>query len=68
MPRSTQRFRAASARDALALVKRALGPEAVILATRTVPARTGGKPLIEITAAPPDGFEFRVSSFKFQEA
>ncbi len=44
-------------RDALELVKRELGPEAVILGTRTLPARglgaLAGRERVEITAAPP---------------
>jgi flagellar biosynthesis protein FlhF len=50
-------FRAWSARDALELVKRELGPDAVILGTRTVPTgglgALAGRKRVEITAAPP---------------
>lgn len=45
-------FRAATHSEALAQVKQALGPEAVILSTRTVPAAgPAERPLIEVTAA-----------------
>lgn len=51
-------FKARSTRDALELVKRELGPDAVILGTRTLSAtRLGplaGGARVEITAAPPD--------------
>jgi flagellar biosynthesis protein FlhF len=51
-------YQAREIREALALVRRELGPEAVILETRRVPGRAlgllGGT-LIEVTAAAPDG-------------
>ncbi len=51
-------YQAREIREALALVRRELGPDAVILETRRVPGRAlgllGGT-LIEITAAPPEG-------------
>ena len=51
-------YQAREIREALALVRRELGPEAVILETRRVPGRAlgllGGT-LIEVTAAAPEG-------------
>lgn len=58
MKEPVRTFRAPSPREALAQVKRELGPEAVILGTRVVPprglGRLTGRPWTEITAAPPD--------------
>ncbi len=52
-----QTFQAREIKEALALVRRELGPEAVILGTRQVPGRMlgllGGT-LIEVTAQGPD--------------
>jgi flagellar biosynthesis protein FlhF len=54
-----QRFRAATVRDALAAVKRVLGPEALVISTSLVPARGWsrftGRRVVEITAALPAG-------------
>lgn len=49
---STQTFRAATPRAALAKVKTALGPDAVILATREVGGGLLSNPEVEIVAAP----------------
>ena len=47
-----QRFEAKDTHTALTLVKRALGDEAVILATRSLPPdKVGGRPRIEVVAA-----------------
>lgn len=51
-------FRAPTVREALAQVKKALGPDAVILGTRTISSgplgALVGKTAVEITAAPPE--------------
>jgi len=54
---SVRTFQASSMRDALELVKRDLGPDAVILGTRTVSrggvGKLAGRQSVEISAAPP---------------
>lgn len=51
MTATIRTFRAADARSALSAVKAALGPHAVILATKEVRASVFSKPEVEVTAA-----------------
>jgi len=53
----TQTFQAREIKEALALVRRELGPDAIVVSTRRVPGRTMGLlggTLIEVTARPPE--------------
>ncbi|MFQ6110711.1 MAG: flagellar biosynthesis protein FlhF [Nitrospinota bacterium] len=57
-----RRYEAQGLREALQQVKAELGPQAVILSTREIRKRTGAfglfaRPLVEVTAAPPEDFE-----------
>ncbi len=57
-----RRFEAQGLREALQQVKTELGPEAVILSTREIRKRDGAfglfaRPVVEVTAAPPEDFD-----------
>ncbi len=57
-----RRFEAQGLREALQQVKTELGPQAIILSTREIRKSDGAfglfaRPLVEVTAAPPDAFE-----------
>jgi flagellar biosynthesis protein FlhF len=51
MSATVRTFRAADAASALAAVKAALGPEAVLISTRSVPGGVFRRPEVEVTAA-----------------
>ncbi len=53
MSHLVQTFRAADSASALAAVKAALGPDAILLSTRTVPGGLLRRPEVEVTAASP---------------
>ncbi|MFL5261978.1 MAG: flagellar biosynthesis protein FlhF [Anaeromyxobacteraceae bacterium] len=61
MSATVRTFRAANSQSALAAVKAALGPDAVLISTRTVPGGLWKKPEVEVVAALGEAFEGRAA-------
>jgi flagellar biosynthesis protein FlhF len=57
MSANVRTFRAPNSHSALAAVKAALGPDAVLISTRTVPGGLWRKPEVEVVAASGEAFE-----------
>src|SRR5689334_9915030 len=62
MSATVRTFRAPNSQSALAAVKAALGPDAVLISTRTVPGGLWKKPEVEVVAALGEAFEGRATS------
>jgi flagellar biosynthesis protein FlhF len=61
MSATVRTFRAPNSQSALAAVKAALGPDAVLISTRTVPGGLWKKPEVEVVAALGEAFEGRAT-------